>query len=58
MFEKMLNTVTTIVIVISMGYLTLHVIAAARVDFWLVFTLAVAITFGIPALAKFIKIIL
>ena len=58
MFEKMLNTVTTIVLVIAMGYLTLHIIAAARVDFWLVFTLAVAITFGIPVLAKFIKIIL
>lgn len=49
MFEKVLNTVTTIVLVIAMGYLTLHIIAAARVDFWLVFGLAIVITFGVPA---------
>lgn len=55
MFEKVLNTVTTIVLVIAMGYLTLHIIAAARVDFWLVFGLAIVITFGVPAFFRIVR---
>ena len=58
MFEKMLNTVTTIVLVIAMGYLTLHIIAAARVDFWLVFGVAIVITFGVPALFRIVRLMM
>lgn len=58
MFEKMLNTVTTIVLVIAMGYLTLHIIAAARVDFWLVLGVAIVITFGVPALFRIVRLMM
>ena len=55
MFEKLLNVVTEIVLIFAVGYMAMHIIAAARVDFWFVFGLALIITFGVPALCRFVR---